>query len=57
MLPTSDHPLVMNGFTIVAARPNHFGYSKMVDPIHTEGRAEWCDFYNTVKCGRWLPIF
>jgi hypothetical protein len=38
MLPKSGHLVVINGFTIVAARPNHFGYRKMVYPIHTEGR-------------------
>jgi hypothetical protein len=38
MLPTSDHLVVMNGFPVVAARPNRFSYSKMVYPIHTEGR-------------------
>jgi len=38
MLPTSDHLVMMNGFTVVAARPNHFGYSKIVYLIHTAGR-------------------
>jgi hypothetical protein len=41
MLLTSDHLVVVNGFSVSAARLNDFGYSKTVYPIHTEGRMVW----------------
>jgi hypothetical protein len=56
MLPTSDHVVVMS-MVLLLSQQGLIILATVIWFIRFTLKVGWCNFYNIVKCGRWLPTF